>query len=315
MSKNKIKNYSLMYKIKIIEFYNRNLINKKFSINEILTIFNISNGSLYHWLKLYKSNKLHIKPIYKRTNNKITSVIKCYIRFYVLKRIDFRYKLLIKNIYKKFQVKISKSSIYAILGKMNITRKKVKKRKVYKNTSNLNNKIKQLRKKIKHINKDNIICIDESSFDTNICNDYGWSKKGVRITKNINSVRTRYTVISAISNKKIIHIKIIKNSANRIIFLDFLKELINKNINNKYLFMDNARIHKAQIIREFEKKISNKYLYNIPYNSEFNPIEHVFSQVKNIVWGKKDNDKMLKKNICKAFDKVRQRDLKNYYKI
>ena len=61
---------------------------------------------------------------------------------------------------------------------------------------------------------DNIISLDESSIDSHILDNYGWSNKGKQIIKTITEPRKRYTIITAISCKKIIHNKTIKGSAN-----------------------------------------------------------------------------------------------------
>jgi len=115
-----------------------------------------------------------------------------------------------------------------------------------------------------------IISIDESSFDSNISNDIGWGIKGPKLYGTINALQKRYTVMTAISNKKVIANKIIKNSANSLDFLNFLKDDL-KNITNKYLLLDGARIHHAKVVTEYMKVSSNEFIYNIAYNPETNP--------------------------------------------
>ena len=61
------------------------------------------------------------------------------------------------------------------------------------------------KRRIKRINKNKIISIDEVSFDTHLSPNIGWSYKGTRIEKVDNCAKKRYTVISAVSNTKIIH--------------------------------------------------------------------------------------------------------------
>jgi hypothetical protein len=78
--------------------------------------------------------------------------------------------------------------------------------------------------------------IDETSIDTYIDNQYGWSLKGetIKVRKNVN--RIRYTVICAINNKRVINVKIIKNSCNGETFLKFIEETINKLFKKSYFF-------------------------------------------------------------------------------
>jgi transposase len=79
--------------------------------------------------------------------------------------------------------------------------------------------------------------------------------------------------------------------------------------------MDNARIHHSKIFTEYMKTVNNKILYNVPYCSELNPIEMVFSKVKSIVHKKDNNEnsQKLQKNIKNGFNKITQENLKGYY--
>ena len=130
----------------------------------------------------------------------------------------------------------------------------------------------------------NIISLDETSIDSHIFNNYGWSKskpwfwqpelglsptgkKGTKIENIVRHSKVRYSLILAINCKKIIHKKIIKGSANGEIFLKFIKDLVKKlhTQTNNYILLDNARIHHFKKIKEFidtESKI--KLIYNIP---------------------------------------------------
>ena len=64
-------------------------------------------------------------------------------------------------------------------------------------------------------------------------------------------------------------------------------EFINKNIKNKYknhyVLLDNASFHRSKIVKENITNSKNKYPYSLPYNPQSNPIENLFSQIKNYV--------------------------------
>jgi transposase len=197
---------------------------------------------------------------------------------------------------------------------MTITRKKVR-RKLFHNKILLKSKKDTFKKIIKNIKGDDIISIDETSIDNQLYPLYGWSLKGKRIIIQKQAVRVRYTVITAISKDRIIHYDIIKNSANAVNFKNFIEKLVNKGVNNKYLLVDNARIHHAKIVKDYMNTTSNTFVYNVPYSPEFNPIEHVFSKLKNILRNKINNTKIkIIKNIHSAFRKVTSVELRNYYK-
>jgi transposase len=302
--------YPLIFRITVVNYYKL----KKTPIIELLNIFKISRSSLYNWVKLYNINKLIEKKQYLK-GSKYTDEIRNYTSNYVIKKVNFDYRKLIKNINNKFKIKSHKSSIYTILQNNNITRKRINIKTRYSSKKNIKNKIKQLSKEINIIGRNKIISIDESSFDTHINSYYGWNIKGTQLIVNKIKQRIRYSVISAVSNKNVINTKIIKGSINSVMFIDFIKEVVNKIKNDDVLFMDNARIHHAKIFTEYMKTIKNKILYNVPYCSELNPIEMVFSKVKSIVHKKNNNEnsKKLQANIKNGFNKITQENLKGYY--
>jgi len=303
--------YPLLFKEYACNYYLR--FRKQQSINEILNILNISKSSLYNWIKINNRNNLKDKIKYNKIS-KYTPVIKCYIRSYVIARVNFDYKRLILQIKRKYNISISKTAIYDILSQMNITRKKFKER-IIPNKSKLNNKIRQFKRTISKIKLDRIISIDETSINTNSCPSYGWSYKGKKIIKVHKKYRSTYTIISAISNNKIIYNEIIKGSVNSITFKEFLVKLNNKLNIPMYLLMDNARSHHSQLVKEYINNHTNHIIiYNVAYCPEYNPIEMVFSKFKSIIL-KKDNSSHNKiiKNIHQSFKKITKSDLNNFY--
>ena len=46
------------------------------------------------------------------------------------------------------------------------------------------------------------------------------------------------------------------------------------------LFMDNLSAHKSDKSKEEMNKLKFRWIFNVPYSPEYNPIEFVFSKVK-----------------------------------
>ena len=162
----------------------------------------------------------------------------------------------------------------------------------------------------------NIISIDETSIDTHLCNKYGWSKKGTKIENIIKETRIRYSLILAINCNKIIHKQIVKGSANGEIFLKFIKDLINKmhKGDNKYILLDNAKIHHYGKIKEFiNKEPKIKLIYNLPYTPETNPIERVFNDVKRNLRKNKINKNNIIDKINTSLNEINNNNFKAYY--
>jgi len=302
--------YPLIYKIAVITYYLQN----KCDVKDLLNIFNISKSSLYNWLKQYNENILSEKKKYNKVS-KYTSDIKIYIKTYVIKRKIFSYKRLIHQLYKKYKLKTSKSSIYEILKNMKVSHKKLKKKMIYGNKLKLKEKRKQFRKIINKTDLDNIICIDETSIDTRMLPLYGWASKGEKVTHTVNAYKSRYTIICAISNKKVIYYEIIKNSVDKIKFKQFLENLFNKNISNKKIVLDNACIHHSKLVKEYLDTTTNEFIFNAPYTPEYNPIEQLFSKLKlNIRKHLDNNYKKLMKTVKSTFKNIKSVELSNYYR-
>ena len=92
----------------------------KLSESEIVSIFEIDRKTVYNWKQQYKNDTLHN---YKNRTHKISKQIRTYIENYVISRINFNYRKLIKIILIKFDISVSKSSIYNILEERKIKKK------------------------------------------------------------------------------------------------------------------------------------------------------------------------------------------------
>jgi transposase len=98
----------------------------------------------------------NIKPKRKR-KSKFTPELKEFIRRYIIKRIIIcRFKL-IKLIHKKFDIAMSKSSLYNIIKEMNITKRKIYYRYIPTNKEKRKKEIEKFIKKIKETSLENII--------------------------------------------------------------------------------------------------------------------------------------------------------------
>ena len=64
-------------------------------------------------------------------------------------------------------------------------------------------------------------------------------------------------------------------------FKEYLQELRDKNGKEKIaLFMDNLSAHKSDKSKVEMAKHGFRCIFNVPYSPEYNPIEFVFSKVK-----------------------------------
>ena len=89
-------------------------------------------------------------------------------------------------------------------------------------------------------------------------------------------------VLAAISKEKgQEHYRIFENSVNIQKFKQYLQELRNLNGEDKIaLFMDNLSAHRSEKSKVEMARLGFRCIFNVPYSPEYNPIEFVFSKVK-----------------------------------
>ena len=108
----------------------------------------------------------------------------------------------------------------------------------------------------------------------------------------------------ASNNKKILNYTICEQGIKTENFINFMKELNEKNTNtNTYYLMDNAVVQKTKKINSYVKENKLNILYNAPYHSETNPIENIFSMFRNKINRKTNNTIEMIKTLTDEFIK------------
>ena len=91
----------------------------------------------------------------------------------------------------------------------------------------------------------------------------------------------RITVIGAITHDRCLGIKTLDKGMNGEDFQQFLKEeLAPKLCSGAVVVMDNLPAHKVKGVTKIIENVGAKVVYLSPYSPEFNPIEHLWSQLK-----------------------------------
>lgn len=319
-----------MYSKELVNLCLHNYIHNGYKVKEISNFMNIHKSSIYRWIEKYKysSNKVitlntnipeYACIIRKKREiywKKINETIVSYLRKYMSTRIIINTKYIIKEIRRKFNIKVSTSTVYKIIKvDLGLTYKKLKNKLVLKKDMITHeNKVQEFKKTVNQIGIDNIYSLDESHFYLNMYRSYGWSKKGVICVKNKESIiKKKYSLLEIISNKKIIKYKLYEGTINVKKLLDFMKDLIIPE--NIHILLDNARVHRSKLFKSYTDENKINLLFNVPYSPETNPIEMVFSKTKNIVKSRDNStEDKITKSICIANKSIIKRDLSNFYK-
>lgn len=263
-----------------------NILGKK-RIKYIETTFNIHINTLYNWINKYFDLNTHtfnfdtFKNNFKYNNKKITVEIENFIISSIDNNNNFNIKKIKNNIKKKFNISLSKSTVYFVLHKNNFTFKNI----IIKNTpiedDKLNDLKINLKNKIDNIELDKFISYDEMSICLNSKPYKGWSLVGTECvvkTKNRTIFNKRFSLGMSIDINSNIDFTIKEKALDSLKFNKFIKKINIKN--DKIIFLDNASIHKNLSFKNDTIKNKWNIIYNIPYHSHLNPIEFVFSLLR-----------------------------------
>ncbi|AYV83339.1 MAG: HTH and integrase core domain protein [Hyperionvirus sp.] len=126
------------------------------------------------------------------------------------------------NISKENYVTISKSYIYYILNKNDITHKRICEKIIPKNKDKFNAHILELNNIIATTDRDTLISVDESSILIGQKPHYGWSPCGQDCIVESMPHQTRYSLILSVNRSRIISYKLIRGAVNGEIFMDYI---------------------------------------------------------------------------------------------
>ena len=128
--------------------------------------------------------------------------------------------------------------------------------------------------------KDNIVCIDETSFVIGDCGRFGYSLRGKRINVPVSKTLRceKYTVIMAITSKGILHHEVIQGNCNKATFLEFINAA--QFPAHASLLMDNVAFHHSKEVVDAIIRKECTPFYIPSYSPRFNAIENVFGTMK-----------------------------------
>ena len=277
--------YSLELILHVVYYYKTSNI----GLRTIAKNLCLSKSTICRWVNKY-GDKVNGNDINKEvdttktstpTYNENTQLILRYLKNSLNQNPFQTLKMMEENIKRKLNICVSIKTISNYLKIIGYRRKKVVKRYHTKNLKDHIKDRKMFMKKIKNINHDDILCIDETYVNEKIYAEYGYTsnKRLIKYYK-INKNNAKKSIIMCISNKKIIKYEIHKKKGiNTEIYSKFMSELV-ADIKDKYILMDNVSFHKSKKVIDIIEKSGNKALFIPPYSPDCNPIEEVFSSMK-----------------------------------
>ena len=134
---------------------------------------------------------------------------------------------------------------------------------------------------------DELVYIDESSIDYNICSDKGWIKKGeVLHDKKSGKHYEKINIVAGWNNGKILAPMTFHGSCNTAVFNAWVEQsLIKELTKGQTVVLDNASFHKSQKTIELIESVGCNVVFLPPYSPDLNPIEKFWANMKR--WIKK----------------------------
>lgn len=241
------------------------------SLKSTAKMLKIGIATIWRWVNNGIDRKTRIKRTYPEF---LMSFVKCQVN----KNNTLTQKELRHQIKESLNVQISKGCLATILKLLNLSRKRLRKRG-YCEKQRYNERFEIFKTSINSVSLDTLISIDEVGFDQRMTPIYGYSEKNTKaITVTHPTNRQRINVIMAVDNQGNYFYELIIGSVTSDLFNQFIQSLPWTDGN---VILDNVSFHKTTKVINTMKEKSFKPLFIAPYTPECNPIENVFSVIKN----------------------------------
>ncbi len=132
---------------------------------------------------------------------------------------------------------------------------------------------------------EDLIVIDESGANLAMTRNYGRIATNQRLHCPRPYHRgNKYSIISAISLKKIVASIYCENSIDGEFFSGFVKTCLVPELGPQHtIIMDNVAFHKIKAVEEIIKETGAKIIYLPPYSPDLSPIELMWSKIKSVL--------------------------------
>jgi len=221
----------------------------------------------------------------------ITGLDAAYLESCIEHTPDLFLRELQERLYRARDIYVNISTISDTLHRRGFTRKKVT-----REASERNEELRDAyrRRIAENYRPDQLVFLDESA-----CNritarrSMAWAPVGTRARRRDCFIRgQRYSILPAISLDGLLFLLVLNRPFKAVDFNDFVDGLLDM-MNpfpgpNSVIIMDNASIHKSQLLEPMVRARGMRIEYLSAYSPDFNPIEEAFSVAKAWIRGNRD---------------------------
>jgi len=135
------------------------------------------------------------------------------------------------------------------------------------------------------IPKEKLVYIDESGISMNLVQEWGWAPRGVILPgQRSGKHRKRLNIIGALRGGEAQALASFTGSCSGARFRQWVQDHLVKVLKKgQVVVLDNASFHKASSTLGLIESVGCKVLFLPPYSPDYNPIEHVWANVKRFL--------------------------------
>lgn len=129
---------------------------------------------------------------------------------------------------------------------------------------------------------ENLVYVDETGFEPDVCRLSGWSPRGQKIYGDHSGHRRpRTSLIAARRGKDLLAPMLFPGTANTSLVNDWTRHMLCKELRpNSTIIWDNAAFHKKKDLEAIAYEHGHHILFLPPYSPDFNAIENDFANIK-----------------------------------
>jgi transposase len=135
---------------------------------------------------------------------------------------------------------------------------------------------------LKHVDPKRLVFIDESGAKTNLTRTRGRAPRGQRVIERVPHGRWQTTtIISAVRTSGPCASFVVNGATDSDVFRCYVRHVLTPELKaGDVVVLDNLQPHKASGVREMIEAAGATLIYLPPYSPDFNPIENMWSKVK-----------------------------------
>jgi transposase len=167
------------------------------------------------------------------------------------------------------------------------------------------------------LNPDRFVFLDETWIKTNMTRLHGWGPTGQRVQEYVPRGHWMTTTfVGALRSTGLVAPLVVNGAINGAVFLAYVEQQLVKVLRSgDIVVMDNLRSHKVHGVREAIHAVGAEVLYLPPYSPDLNPIENVFSKVKNEIRKRQPRTKAECDRLCGECDEwFTPQQCENYFR-